>query len=364
MYSHWLSWGRTYAAIALSLLIELAAQSTFASTSISIDGKKFLINGRPTYEGRSYEGKPVEGLLFNSRMVQAIFDDSNPETRNLWKYPDVGMWDPQRNTDEFIENLGEYKRNGLLAFTVNLQGGGPKRGQFTRVQEWENTAFNPDGSLREPYLERLSKVLERADELGMVAIVGYFYFGQDQRLEDEDAVLRAVDNATNFLLRTGHKNVLVEIANECDINYDHDIIKPQRVHELINRVKKLSEGKLLVSTSFSGGAIPPESVISSADFILVHGNGQTPERIRGMVKLIRSMPAFISNPKPIVFNEDGTNLDNMLAAFDEYASWGYYDQGENNYRDGFQSPPVNWSINTEKKRVFFELVRKITGGEN
>ncbi len=34
----------------------------------------------------------------------------------------------------------------------------------------------------------------------MVAIVGYFYFGQDQRVKDEAAVRRAVTNATNWLL--------------------------------------------------------------------------------------------------------------------------------------------------------------------
>lgn len=335
---------------------------TFASTVVSIRGEKFFINEKPTYEGRYYEGKQVEGLLFNSRMVQAIFDDLNPSTRVLWIYPDTKVWDPERNTREFISHLPEYKKYGLLAFTVNLQGGGPVDRQFTRVQEWENNAFNPDGTLREEYLRRLSLVLDEADRLGMVVILGYFYFGQDQRLKDETAVLNAVDNATRWVLNTGHKNILIEIANECDINYDHDILKPGRISELIRRVKDISKGSLLVSTSFSGGYIPPEEIISVSDFVLVHGNGQTPEKIRGMVRLIRSSKAFINNPKPIVFNEDSTNLDNMIAAFENYASWGYYDQGKNDYINGFQSPPVNWSINTEKKKAFFELLRKITGG--
>ena len=41
------------------------------ATAVSIEKDKFHINGRPTYEGRSWKGKPVEGLLMNSRMVQA-----------------------------------------------------------------------------------------------------------------------------------------------------------------------------------------------------------------------------------------------------------------------------------------------------
>ncbi len=46
-------------------------------TEIAIDGTRFLINGKPTYAGVSHRGKPVEGLLLNSRMIQAIFDAVN-----------------------------------------------------------------------------------------------------------------------------------------------------------------------------------------------------------------------------------------------------------------------------------------------
>ena len=77
-------------------------------TRISIDGQKFLINGVPLHQGRTYKGKPVEGLLFNCRMVQAIFDDENPETAGNWAYPDTGKWDPERNVDEFIAAMPDY----------------------------------------------------------------------------------------------------------------------------------------------------------------------------------------------------------------------------------------------------------------
>ena len=57
-------------------------------TQVSIVGDCFHINGRPTYAGRVWNGKKIEGLLFNSRMVQATFDDLNPQTRDVWAYPD------------------------------------------------------------------------------------------------------------------------------------------------------------------------------------------------------------------------------------------------------------------------------------
>ena len=70
-------------------------------TAVSIVDDAFYINGEITYPGRSYQGNKIEGLLLNTRMVQGIFDDRNPETIHLWEYPDTGAWDPERNTREF-----------------------------------------------------------------------------------------------------------------------------------------------------------------------------------------------------------------------------------------------------------------------
>jgi len=163
-------------------------------TFLAIVGEAFHINGTPTYAGREWRGHRIEGLLLNSRMVQGIFDDRNPATAARWAYPDTGKWDAERNTREFIAAMPEWKKHGLLAFTLNLQGGSPEG--YSNSQPWENSAFEPDGALRADYLARLARILDRADELGMVAIVGYFYFGQDERLRDEAAVLRATDEAT------------------------------------------------------------------------------------------------------------------------------------------------------------------------
>jgi hypothetical protein len=74
-------------------------------------------------------------------------------------------------------------------------------------------------------------------------------------------------------------------------------------------------------------------------------------------------------PIPILFNEDDHfNFDqewnNFVAAISRYASWGYFDPGANDYADGYQSPPVNWGLNTERKRDFFELAQEIAGVEN
>jgi hypothetical protein len=353
--------------ILLLISTDFPAQPRAFKTKVSIEGDKFFTNGKPTCAGRTWKGKKIEGLLMNSRMVQGIFDDRNPETFGQWAYPDTGQWDAERNVNEFLAAMPVWRRHGLLAFTINFQGGSPQG--YSQAQPWHNSAFEPDGTLHSAYLQRMKKILDQADELGMVAIVGYFYFGQDQRLSNESAVIKAADNATRWLLGGGWRNVLVEINNECNVRYDHPILQPHRVHELIERVQRQSflGRRLLVSVSYGGNTLPGEAVVKAADFLLLHGNGvKDPARIGEMVRQTRAIPGY--TPKPILFNEDDhfdfeKPANNFLAAVSEYASWGYFDYrlpGEG-YDEGYQSVPVNWGISSARKRGFFQLLAEITG---
>src|SRR5205085_3217122 len=123
------------------------------------------------------------------------------------------------------------------------------------------------------------QAIRALDAHGMIAILGYFYFGQDQRLTDETAVKNATANATKWVLDQGYTNVLIEIANECDSpEYLHPILKPDRVSELITAVQAQSINygrRLNVGVSFMGGTIPPLNIAQVEDFILLHGNNQT-----------------------------------------------------------------------------------------
>ncbi len=314
----------------------------FTAVSLSAGGR-WCIDGHVTDAGT-----PMEGMLPNSRMVQATFDDVNAATAGYWKYPDTGKWDPTRNINEFVAAVPSWRAKGLLAATLNFQGGGPQPSGFANNQAWSNSAYNADGSLKSDYLDRMERAIRALDQNGMVAIVGLFYFGQDQRLADESAVKRAVNNVADWIVAKGFRNVVIEIDNEADLHYDHAILQPARVAELIDQVKARTGGKVLVSTSLSGGAIPPASVIATSDFILLHGNGQSATAITKMIQKVRARTS-----KAIVFNEDSTNLDNFHAAMKAGASWGYYDQGDA-AGHGFQTPAVNWTINTPSKRAFFD----------
>jgi hypothetical protein len=360
---------------ALLILIGLAAFGLAAAnppaprtlarkTAVTIRGDAFLINGQMTYRGRAWNGKKVEGLLMNSRMVQATFDDLNPVTRERWAYPDTRKWDADRNTREFVAAMPDWRKHGLLAITLNLQGGSPQG--YSNDQPWHNSAFAADGSLRPAYLKRLATVLDKADDLGMVVILGLFYFGQDERLKDEAAVKRGVDSALDWLAAAGYRNVLIEINNECDIRYDHAILRPERVHELIDRARRHPR-KFLAGTSYGGGRVPDENVVRASDFLLLHGNGVAQsERIAAMVQEARQVAGY--RPMPVLFNEDDhfdfhKPANNLVAAVGEYASWGYFDyrmRGEG-FDAGYQSVPVDWGLGSPRKKAFFKLLAEITG---
>ena len=113
------------ATAALPALYPLRGVAQTRRTDLTIRGDAFHINGRPTYAGRTFNGKRIEGLLMNVRVVQGIFDDLNAETASRWLYPDTKRWDPDRNTSEFTAAMAEWKRHGVLGFTINLQGGSP-----------------------------------------------------------------------------------------------------------------------------------------------------------------------------------------------------------------------------------------------
>lgn len=348
-----------------------AFQGIDGRATVSIKGEQFYMNGKPTYGGRSWKGHKVEGLLINSRMVQGIFDDLNRETRGLFVYPDTKRWDPDRNTREFVEAMDDWNRYGLNSFTINLQGGSPVG--YGNQKKWLNSAFHEDGKLRPDFMGRLDKILNKAEELEMVVILGLFYFGQDQNLRDEQAVKAGVKNTIEWLFKKGYRNVLIEINNECNIKqYEHGILKPERVHELIEMVKGMENNgyRYLVSTSYGGNFVPLPNVVKASDFILIHGNGvKGYDAMQSLIDKTRQVDGY--RPMPVVVNEDDhfdfdQEKNNFVAAIEKYVSWGYFDyrkDGED-FSVGYQTVPVDWGITSDRKKAFFNKVKEITGARS
>ena len=345
-------------------------ESVERKTVVSVDRARFCVNGRPLHDGRVVDGIGLTGLLLNARLVQGIFDDENPATRGQWAYPD-GPFDADRNAREFVAAMPAWRAHGLDGFTICLQGGSPQG--YSKEQPWRNSAFTPDGQLKPAYMSRLEGILDEADRLGMVVILSYFYFGQAGHFADEAAVLRATDAATDWVLQRGYRNVVIELCNEADHGQYPPILQPGRVVELMQRVVERSRarldtpaGRLLVSVSLTGGKVPGDPLVAASDFVLLHGNGvHQSQRIREMVEQVRARRSY--RGQPIVFNEDDHfDFDkpdcNMLTALRAGAGWGYFDyrmKGEG-HADGFQSVPVDWGINAQRKKAFFGLLKQLT----
>ncbi len=342
------------------------------ATTVSVVGNAFHINGQPTYPGRSFKGNKIEGLLFTSRMVNCIINDQNPETRGMWAYRD-GPWDAERNTSEFIAALPVYKSHGLTSVAFNIQGGSPMG--YGWHQPWRTSGYTPDGALLPDYRARLLRVLDALDANGMVAVLGLFYISATPALKDENAVVRAVDEVTDLICGRGYTHVIIEAANESDIpRWPYENIKPDRAHELVARIQARSKGKigtklgrLLVTTSYVVRSTVPEKVAQLADVILWHGNASpTPESIHTKAKSLRASPGY--RGQPLLNNEDDhfdfdKPENNMTAAVEEYSGWGYFDyrQIREPFEDGYQSLPVDWGINSARKKGFFGLLAQMTG---
>lgn len=374
-----------YAARTLLFACAFVAQSVTAQTVIGIRAGEFTINGRPTYsasQGFPAANPLIRGTLLNVRAVQAIFDDANYPAKGskahpyfspamgpvAWDYPD-GPFSAERNTREFLAALPGWRRAGLLAFTVNLQGGGPVDGNFGirgGAQPQANSAFDAHGKLTSAYADRLQRVIAEADRLHMIVIVGFFYFGSEHLVDQapDDAYAReAVCEASLFLKNLPHRNVLIEIANEISLRgYTHPILKADGVVEAVHLAQQTVNREIPVSFSWTGPlpspGSPAETAFRAVDFVMFHTNGKTPEQVS---QAIDQMRARFGSNRPLLINEDGVSTFDLRAAIEKHVGWGYYDQGLNNDHDGFQSPPVNWQIDTLPKWIFFDQVARLTG---
>lgn len=295
-------------------------------TSVSIADDKWYLNGKITYPGAR-----AEGLLMNVRMVNSVFEDA--------KRTD---FDPEANTDKFTRQIPDYFAHGVRAFTINLQGGMP--GYEGAV----NSAFTPDGSLRQEYLKRMGRVIEACDREGVVVILGCYYWRQTHILQGEAAVRTGVVNAVQWVKKNGFTNVVLEIANEFDIGgFKPSMLgTPEGQVELIQLAKKTAPD-LLVSTSGRGRGTIDDSVARASDFILIHFNSTPVEEIPARISALKSFD------KPIMCNEDQKVGEKAAKAAEACVasggSWGFM------HRDVNQYFPLTFSGHSDDPVVYAKL---------
>lgn len=316
-------------------------------TKMEIVEDKFYINGKLTYS--EIADCPYQGLLMNARFIQGIYDDKN----GLERYQRFGRtFEPESNTDQMIASLQEWYDTGLRAFTVGLQGGGPC---FSLpLDSIDNNPYGKDGKeVDSAYLKRLAKVIDAADEIGMVVIVSLFYGMQSRYLEDDDAVERATHMICRWLGERGDQNVIIEIANEHNTGaYEcHKVLHQENGILRLMEIAKQESGGMPVSCSGTGGYFS-ERIAQASDVILIHGNEVTRNQFYNIIRKAKE----IKPARPIVTNEDSQALSQMGVTFKTGVSWGYY----NNMTK--QEPPVDWGITKGEDRFFaLRLKEYLTG---
>ena len=301
-------------------------------TRLSIREESFLINDRPVYAEIPAAPKSVHGLLMNARFIQGIFDDKADPRRFArfgWE-----RWDPERHTDELIRALPQWYGYGLRAFTVGLQGGMPV---FTIENSTiDNNPFGAEGSkIDSAYLARLGRLVEAADELGMIVIVSMLYQGQSPRLRNGAAVRGAVRSCSQWLRGQGYTNVIIEVANEHTVGeFRHRplVSNSEGITSLIEMARDASGGMPVGASE--GGVEQSREVAEASDVILIHGNGARRQDYYRFVREVRSWDLH----KPIVCNEDSPCFTQLDVAFQTHTSWGYY----NNLTK--QEPPAAWGV--------------------
>ena len=320
------------------------------NTHLSIKGARFLVNGRLTYS--EIDGCPAHrrGLLLNARFIQGVFDDKLEPSRFARFGRDA--WDPESHTQELIDALPEWYAHGLRAITVGFQGGGPC---FTIDNDTiENNPFGADGTqLDSAYRSRMDKVIRAADGIGMIVIVSYFYGAQTRHLNGASSIREAVKTASRFLEDGGYENVIIEIANEQDIEqfrrHAPIIHDPHGMCRLIGLARKESGGLPVGCSSVGNSAHEP--ICRASDVMFIHGNGCSRQKLYNLIDTVRAWEPH----KPLVVNEDSQAIGNLDVCVRQGVSWGYY----NNVTK--QEPPADWSVTQGEDQFFVHRMARAVG---
>ncbi len=158
-------------------------------TEVAIRGDRFLINGQPTYEGRTWKGHKIEGLLL--QQPDGAGHLRRPEPRDarplgLSRHGQLG----RRAQHPRVPRRHAASGASTACWPSRSTCRAAARRATPRTSPGTTPPSPPTASCGPSTWTGWRRILDRADELGMVVILGLFYFGQDERLKDEAAVKR------------------------------------------------------------------------------------------------------------------------------------------------------------------------------
>jgi hypothetical protein len=327
-----------------------------------------------TYSESKYRGK-ARGKLMVLRLAQGLFDD---EWMTEYRF------DPAANTERLVAALDAYKEHGVLAIAISLQGGNPGYSAAANKITRKNaaglgekqgllvSAFRPDGSLKPEWLARLERVIVETNRRGMIVCLMYFYQGQDEVLESPETMLAGARNITDWLIKKNFRNVILDVANEWDIEgqtWDHGGFVPEYITQLVAEIRERfqdAEFTLPIGASTGGSMSYPESLARFCDVVILHGNGRTPG------EKLQKVKQHLSYGRPVWMNEDDNGRETTpehLALekasadilFENAAGWGYmpWVQAQRFPFEFMPGPTAEFTAETpveERDRAYFKAV--------
>jgi hypothetical protein len=112
-----------------------------------------------------------------------------------------------KSASELIANLDTFASFGINAVSVFFMGS-----RFGDVK-----GYNKDGSLNPVYAARMGRIIEAADERGMIVLVGCLYWGGSKAKWEhwtQTEADAAVANTVRWLKENNYRNVFVDVDNE------------------------------------------------------------------------------------------------------------------------------------------------------
>ncbi len=209
----------------LLLVVWLPAR---AGDLLTVDGTRFRL-----------DGKPFD--MWGVRVPNALWDDATVQA--------------------CINELPTYLSYGVNTIYVNLQGCWPgfdRNIDPNTGKYYDNSTYNPDGSLRPAYLNRLRRLLEATRDLGMVVNICYFYqrqcrLARPSEYLDHDhfvnsaAIFRALRNITEWL--RPYRHVFIDVANEFGhADYDYDDVFPWNGNDKYPTAFLIEKAQVLVDS--------------------------------------------------------------------------------------------------------------------
>ena len=281
-----------------------------------------------TYSAGPYRGQ-ARGKLMMVRLAQGLFDDEL-----LSETP----FDPEANTSRLIEALDEYKRHGVLAVSVGLQGADP--GYAPAVNGVQRSAaaadgpegalisaYEADGSLKTEWMARLGRLLDAADERGMFVCLIYFSPNQDEALQSARAIVDAARNVTRWLVDNDHRNVIIDVADGWDLHrdaWDHSRFIPRKIAALAVEIRDQFNGaafSLPIGASTAETMSYPISLARVCDLVMVRDSRSSFAEKAGAVRRMSEYERAVwVTGDTLVSSPDAQGLEPFL---EQSAGWSY-----------------------------------------